>query len=181
MLDYILIGMVLNEELTGYDIKKDIEYGIGNFYKVSYGNLYPTLKKLTEKGTLTMRKDAQGGREKIYYHATEQGKDEFLKWLSAPLDNKSVLENLMVKVFFFDELDADVCRDRLKECEFYLQQALMSLKSAEQDIRKLGDNKHYYSKSTMYFGIRNIMGSIEWVQHIMDRKNLTEFISGNGA
>ena len=50
MLDYIILGMVLNEDLTGYDIKKFIENGIGVFYKASYGSLYPALKKLTEKG-----------------------------------------------------------------------------------------------------------------------------------
>lgn len=180
MLDYILIGMVLDEELTGYDIKKDIEYGIGNFYKVSYGNLYPTLKKLTEKGVLTMRHNAQGGREKIYYLATEQGKEDFLKWLSSPLDSKSSLDNLMVKVFFYDALDADVCRERLRECELYLQQALMTLKNAEREISELDDDKYYYSKSTMYFGIRSIMVSIDWVKHIMDRKSLTEFITEKG-
>ncbi|WP_081905926.1 PadR family transcriptional regulator [Kineothrix alysoides] len=41
--------MVLNEDLTGDDIKKLIENGIGTFYKASFGSLYPALKKLTEK------------------------------------------------------------------------------------------------------------------------------------
>ena len=44
MLDYILMGMVLETELTGYDIKKEVESSIGNFYKVSMGVCTPHLK-----------------------------------------------------------------------------------------------------------------------------------------
>ena len=36
MIDYIVLGMVQDEALTGYDVKKWIESGIGNFYKASY-------------------------------------------------------------------------------------------------------------------------------------------------
>lgn len=49
MLEFIALGMVLEGDLTGYDIKKAIENGIGVFYKASFGSLYPALKRLTEK------------------------------------------------------------------------------------------------------------------------------------
>ena len=49
MLESILLGMVLEEDLTGYDIKKRIETGIGVFYKASFGSLYPALKKMLMK------------------------------------------------------------------------------------------------------------------------------------
>ena len=65
MFDYITLGMVLREELTGYDIKKKIESGIGNLYKASHGSLYPALNKLTDKGYLVMTEQMQGNRKKI--------------------------------------------------------------------------------------------------------------------
>ena len=52
MLESIALGMLLEKDLTGYDIKKFIENGIGVFYKASFGSLYPALKRLTEKGYL---------------------------------------------------------------------------------------------------------------------------------
>jgi len=80
------MGMVLHEPMTGYDIKKNIEMSIGNFFMVSHGQLYPALKKLTEKKYLTMEEDAQGGRVKKYYQITESGENAFLDWLAAPTD-----------------------------------------------------------------------------------------------
>ena len=53
MLASIALGMVLEGDLTGYDIKKRIEKGIGVFYKASFGSLYPALKKLTRNGWLS--------------------------------------------------------------------------------------------------------------------------------
>jgi len=47
--DYVVIGMVLHVPLTGYDNKKLIEKGTGNFVKASHGSLYPALKKLAIK------------------------------------------------------------------------------------------------------------------------------------
>ena len=47
MLESIILGMVSDNDFTGYDIKKLIENGIGVFYKASYGSLYPALKRLT--------------------------------------------------------------------------------------------------------------------------------------
>ena len=83
MLDYIALGMVLDEALTGYDIKKEIEAGVGNFYTASYGSLYPALKKLSDKGYLTMTEQLQGNRVKKYYEATERGKATVALPLSA--------------------------------------------------------------------------------------------------
>lgn len=74
MLGYIILGMVHENNLTGYDIKKYIENGIGTFYRASFGSLYPTLKKLVEKGRLVTHENPQGGRQKIYYGITEDGK-----------------------------------------------------------------------------------------------------------
>ena len=67
VLEYVVMGTVLHKPSTGYDIKKEIEAGIGNFFKSSYGNLYPTLKKLTKKGFLTLAEQTQVDRLKILH------------------------------------------------------------------------------------------------------------------
>lgn len=66
MLESIILGMVSDNDFTGYDIKKLIENGIGVFYKASYGSLYPALKRLTDKGCLTTYEKPQGGRKKNF-------------------------------------------------------------------------------------------------------------------
>ncbi len=81
MLEYIILGMLLNEPLTGYDVKKFIEHGVGTFYKASYGSLYPSLKRMTEKGDLIMFEHPQGGRQKNIIKSQNRGKPRFLSGL----------------------------------------------------------------------------------------------------
>lgn len=179
MLTYIIMGMVFYEALTGYDIKKHIEEGIGVFYKASYGSLYPSLKKLTNQGYLTMFEQPQGGRQKKYYQITEQGKAIFLEWLSTPVENDS--DNHLAKVFFFDRLPPDVRNQLLHEYELNNIQYLRKLLELEKHYEKM-ENKDcfYYKLSTLYYGIRVIQDSIAWCQHIREQKPLADFIAREG-
>ena len=84
MLESIALGMLLEKDLTGYDIKKFIENGIGVFYKASFGSLYPALKRLTEKGYLTTRDKPQGSRKKIFLPHNRGGTETIFSTGSPP-------------------------------------------------------------------------------------------------
>ena len=181
MLDYIILGIVLNEELTGYDIKKHIEFGIGNFYKASYGNLYPALKKLADKDFLTMKEQPQGERNKKYYQATELGKSAFLEWLSSPTDFSSSYDALMVKIFFYGELPDDIRRERIYECELFMQQHLRELREIEEQFAStINNDRDYFEISTLYYGIQSLLNSLRWLRHIKEKKPFSEFVQENG-
>jgi len=182
MLDYITIGMVLNEAQTGYDIKKDIETGVGNFYKASYGSLYPALKKLTDKGYLTMTEQTHGNRLKKYYAATEAGKSVFLEWLSSPIDLSSNSDSLLARIYFFGELPEDIRKQQLQEYERYHQQLLRKLAVLEERFAaEVMDDRDYFELSTLYLGLQHLQDSIRWFQHISEKKPLSEFVRGSGV
>ena len=176
MIDYIVLGMVQNEVLTGYEIKKWIEVGIGNFYKASYGNLYPALKRLTDKKFVTMNEESQGGRIKKYYKTTELGKKAFMEWLSLPFDFTLGGSALMAKIYFFGHLPDEIRKQRLKEYEMHYSQSLQKLKAMEKDVSNADVDADYFMLSTLYFGIRNTQTAIEWFRHIAEEKPLSEFI-----
>ena len=177
MLDYILIGMVLDTELTGYDIKKEVENSIGNFYRVSYGRMYPTLKTLTDKGLLTMTEQMEGKRLKRYYKATATGKEVFMEWLSAPIDLKASGEAQLAQIFFYGELPKEVRDIRLQEYELFIQQALMQFENIAKAIPTENlDDKDYYGISTLYYGLQNAHNIIRWIRHVKERRPLNELI-----
>lgn len=177
MFEYIAIGMVLHEELTGYDIKKNIEAGIGNFYKASHGSLYPALKKLTDKGYLIMTEQMQGKRLKKYYRATELGKTAFLEWLSSPYDINIGDEVHLAQIYFLGELPKEIRIKRLQEHEFYLQQMLRQLQVIEKqfDTEDLND-RDYFERSTFYFSYQLLQNTIRWLGYIREQKPLSEFL-----
>ena len=50
---YAILGMLSIEPMSGYDIKKEIEESISNFWTESYGQIYPVLKSLVAEKLVT--------------------------------------------------------------------------------------------------------------------------------
>ena len=50
---YAILGMLSIEPMSGYDIKKEIEENISNFWTESYGQIYPVLKSLVAEKLVT--------------------------------------------------------------------------------------------------------------------------------
>jgi DNA-binding PadR family transcriptional regulator len=177
MIDYIIIGMVLHEPLTGYDIKKRIESGIGYFVKASHGSLYPALKKLADKDFLTMNEEPQGERMRKCYQATEIGKAAFLEWLSSPIDSSSITVNLLSKIYFFDELTEDIRHEQLQEYEAHIQQILREYKKLQkQHSDENSENGSYYEWATLYYGLQSAQGMIRWLRCVKEQKSLSELV-----
>ncbi len=180
MLDYIILGMVLNEDLTGYDIKKIIENGVGIFYKASYGSLYPALKKLTEKGLLVMYESTCGGRQKKFYKLTDEGYRVFVDWLVSPMNVLDGINTHLAKVYFFDKLQPDIRDRQLLEHEMNNISYLRKLQAIEKELSKNKKDCYYYKMSTLYYGICITQESIRWCRHIRSGKPLSELIQGEG-
>ncbi|MFV0400338.1 MAG: PadR family transcriptional regulator [Oscillospiraceae bacterium] len=176
MLDYIALGMLQHTELTGYDLKKYIEKGVGVFYRPSYGNLYPSLSRMVEKGFLLMEERSEGKRQKKYYRITDCGRNAFLGWLTSPVTPGENMDSYLVKVYFFDALSAEERRLQLTSYEKNCKHELEKLEELERYFAALPDmDRHYYKLSTLYYGMAIYRKNMEWCRHIRENKPLQEF------
>ena len=46
---YVLLGLLQEEELSGYEMKKIIDIRMSFFWQESFGQIYPELSKMIEK------------------------------------------------------------------------------------------------------------------------------------
>lgn len=98
---YILLGLLAHEKASGYELKKKIDLAISHFWEVSYGQIYPTLRKLEEGGAVrSQTMPSQKGPDRIVYEITEQGKEKLTSWLSQSHDNEHVRYEILLKLFF---------------------------------------------------------------------------------
>lgn len=181
MLSYIILGMLsYGNGLTGYDLKKYIEDGIGIFYKASYGSLYPALKRLTKSGLISMSEDSAGARKKKIYHLTDSGSQAFHNWLAAPIDISDSANNQLAKVYFFDRLPPQDRTQLLTEYEHNNLIYLRKLEALDRQLSRRDDlAQYYYKMSTLYYGIAVIRETLRWCRHIRDKKPLNElFMTG---
>jgi len=64
MIELPILGLLNASPLHGYELKRRIESLVGYFDKVSYGSLYPMLRKLEERGYVTETEEEQLGGQK---------------------------------------------------------------------------------------------------------------------
>ena len=80
-LDHILLSL-LEEPMSGYDLKREFEAGAATFWPAQLSQIYPTLKRLKARGLLTASREASSkGPDRLIYARTEGGTMELERWL----------------------------------------------------------------------------------------------------
>ena len=78
MLELAILGLLKEQTMHGYQLKKRLADTLGSFWQVSYGSLYPALKRLQRQGAVEMTFPMEDvGRRKNVYRITPAG-EEFL-------------------------------------------------------------------------------------------------------
>lgn len=185
MLNYIVLGMLFNGRLTGYDVKKWIENGIGVFYKASYGSIYPTLKLLLDDELVFLCPGEQNSpRQKKLYEITPKGREAFLDWLSQPIEaeDSGGKQSHLAKVYFFDVLPEELASQQLEEYERKNLLYLNRLLALERSFDKPENQKrHYYKMSTLYYGIGIVRETLRWCRHARMKLPFRELYEGGMA
>ncbi len=172
MLEYIILGFLYQNSLTGYDIKKCIDQGVGMFYRVSYGSLYPLLDRLRNKELVTCSSEIKGKRETKKYEITDKGQQVFMQWLTEEEYENSSIEAFMARVYFFDLLTEATAFAIIQRYEAKLKVYLQELLKKKEKYEEAGRQRYYYKVSTLYFGICKIQSILDWCSVTKQKEDL---------
>ncbi|MCR2807898.1 PadR family transcriptional regulator [Paenibacillus soyae] len=173
MIDYICLGMLMQGKMSGYDIKKTVEQSVGLFFTISYGSLYPALKRLVEGGMLT-EEETNNSKNKKLYQLTETGRGSFLQWLGEPLQSNR--REYLLKIFFYDCLDPAIRKNNLENFLFELNRNIAQIGAVQQivsgQLAQL-ENKddYYYRVSVMHYGLRFYQMEKAWLEQIIEKRD----------
>ncbi|MFQ5352803.1 MAG: PadR family transcriptional regulator [Candidatus Binatia bacterium] len=113
---YAILGFLTVKPMSGYDVKKAVEASIDNFWKESYGQIYPILKRLSEEGSIEKSESATGGkRPRHLYTITERGREKLKSWLREPTEPSPVRMELLLKLFFGSQVDHNTNRRQIED------------------------------------------------------------------
>jgi DNA-binding PadR family transcriptional regulator len=103
-----LLGFLLDGPKTGWDLVQAIERSVGYFWNVTRSQVYRELKTLAAAELVTA--SASGPRDRLPYAITSSGRRAFLAFLEADAGGETLRLPIVVKVFFGDQLPAEVLR-----------------------------------------------------------------------
>jgi DNA-binding PadR family transcriptional regulator len=123
----VILGMLRLGARTGYEIKRAIDLSTRFFWTASYGQIYPELRRLEERGLVEARAAPRGGVKRNSYRLTETGETVLRDWLT---DSESFLFELrdehLLRFFFGDLLARDEIvanlRAQQRFCEHVVEQ-----------------------------------------------------------
>ena len=162
---YAVLGMLTIAPMSGYDIRKEMQTNTGYFWSESDGQLYPMLEKLTEEGMITFRaEESVGKRKRKIYCITCQGLVDLRTWLSKPSQTKTVRNEMLLKLFFGENVPAEISINTIAEYRADLTNRLIQYKKIIRKIKKESQNtKEFdYWSLTLNYGLRLSQAALKW-------------------
>jgi DNA-binding PadR family transcriptional regulator len=148
----MLLGFLMSGSMTGYELKKRFSLSFSFFSGLSYGSIYPALRKMEEEGWITLKVEIQDGSpNRKVYTITDEGRKVFLENLRAPFEFERPKHAFLARLFFFTYLSPE---ERLAAAKRHLEsieEIRQNLGAVEPQIRGRADEYQYLCYS---FGVR---------------------------
>ena len=169
-MDYVLLGLLSHESMTGYEMKKRLDTTLRFFWGGSYGSIYPTLNQLEKEGKVTKEDASSNGREKLSYSITDCGKDALIEWLVKPVEKDELRYETLLKLFFGNETGMEGAMEHIERFEEKCKSELVVLNLfAENLSHYLEDDTHKHYYLTVKFGIKTYESYLEWCREAKEQ------------
>src|SRR5436305_4682181 len=192
LLELAILGLLKEQELHGYELKKRLAEALGQPSGVSFGSLYPALNRLEAAGSVKAVEAAtqpgapipmtgslggelaafrarraatkSGGRAKKVYGLTERGEQLFEELLAA--DNSSTDDDRVfnLKLAFARYLPADARLGLLERRRAQLVERAARARSAMRTSRQRLDA---YTRSLIEHGTETTERDISWLDRLI--------------
>jgi DNA-binding PadR family transcriptional regulator len=169
MLELAILGLLKERAMHGYQLKKRLSDTLGGFWQVSYGSLYPALKRLQREEAVEMIfPREQVGRRKNVYRITEKGEALFAELLERAGQDASEDSGFTVRFAFFQYLKPETRIRLLERRRAFLESRWTTLKESVQRLREGIDS---YTLSLMNHELSTTETDIRWLEELIQAEH----------
>lgn len=163
---YVILGMLsIEPNRSGYDLRKAIESSVSYFWNESYGQIYPTLKRLAADGLIAPTETAPNGRrQRQQYSITPAGETALRSWLALPFQNDPPRNEFLLKLFFGKEAGPAVFSAQIADLQERNRRSLAMMTNIDSLLRKENaDNPNQpYWLLTLGLGMAMTRAALKW-------------------
>ena len=151
--------------MHGYKLSKRLADTLGPFWKVSYGSLYPTLRRLERDGAVEPVFPQQTvGRRKNVYRLTARGERVFQELLETAGKESWEDNRFRVRLAFFKYLKPDTRIRLLERRRAFLEDRLAAIRASLDSHPERTDT---YTLSLMRHGADQARQDIAWLDGLI--------------
>jgi PadR family transcriptional regulator AphA len=174
-LEYAILGFLNYLPLSGYDLKKMFDTSVQHFWPADQSQIYRTLARLTEQGSVEMDVIHQEDRpDRKVYHITPPGREQLQGWLRAMPSAEPNRSTALIQVFFCGQLSDE---EILAKFEAVAAMMRVVLDRYNQIPAQLEEYTHmvnspreiYFWLLTLDLGLRTMRANLEWAEYIIEQ------------
>ncbi|MGH2704331.1 MAG: PadR family transcriptional regulator [Actinomycetota bacterium] len=159
-----VLGLLKERTMHGYELKKELTATLGQFWQVSYGSLYPSLRRLESVGALERifpKGDVK--RRKNIYRITPHGEGMFAEALG---EQGAISDDVRfgLKLAFFRYLQPDARVELLERRRAYLTEKLAQIRV---QLRAYKERIDAYTYRLMEHGVDTTRADIAWLDQLI--------------
>ena len=162
-----LLGMLSLRPMSGYELRQTIAESIGNFWSESFGQIYPTLKRLEADGLVI---GAEGDRAgSTIYRLTDAGRERLLEWLAVMPRAQVNRDESLLKLFFGNLAEPANVREHITERKRLAAADLARFERMEPEMLRehAGRAGMPFWLMTLRYGIAEAKMTVDWCEETL--------------
>lgn len=172
VLELAILGLLKERPMHGYELKKRLSYMLGHFWTVSYGSLYPALKRLEKSGSIEKAYSVkEKTRNRNVFRITNAGEAEFMRILTEEMSETLLAdtEKFDLRMAFFQYLEPETRLALLETRKKLLEEQVARFKA----YRTANGDDDRYRTGLMRHKVELARSDIRWLDRLMEHERET--------
>lgn len=171
-MENIILGLLLLQSRTIYQLRKRINDGLNLMYSCSTGSIQAAIKKLLQNEYVTISEIREKGKIKKIYSITASGKDYFNNWANSSIDFSTVKNPELAKIYFMGLSSKENRTNMIAKHISNLQTTYLELEKICNDgehlLTQMQKNEvFYFQLQTAKYGRDLLKFNINWFNKLL--------------
>jgi DNA-binding PadR family transcriptional regulator len=180
VLEFAILGLLQQSPMHGYELRKELAQLLGGLRSISFGSLYPALKRLHAAGYITIADQEPGAllpadappltgrRGKVVYTITAEGKERFHDLVSETGPQAYDDSGLFgVRLAFFRHTAAEARLQILEGRRRTVERQREGLRASLARTRERVDR---YTLELQRHGLESVDREVRWLSELIDNE-----------
>jgi len=145
-IDITILGLLMDENLYGYEIKKKIVERLEDYVDIKFGSIYYAIKKAVDNGWVKRvgTEKESGNPERYVYEILPSGRKHYKKLLKQYFDTHLIHFDIDIVLMFYKYLSDEQREQFIEERMSLIKNKLETIKNKIEEEKKIPEEKSNY-------------------------------------
>lgn len=165
MNELFVLGELMEEPQSGYDLRSALQAALGHHRKVSYGVIYPLLEKLEKEGFVEVTNVEKNSKNKKITTITEKGKERFFELMKMSVPDGA--HNADIYLIKLDVMQHLTLEEQIQLLDQFHQEQKDIIKNTQdilKELEKENSKDHWYASKKFELRLQQANIAIQWIE-----------------